>query len=82
MHVDAIRAVIRRAPFIPFLLRMNDGRVFNVPHPDYLAVSRRFVIFIDPETDAPIWLEPILIASLEFAEPPQSAPEDGTGGNK
>ena len=81
MHIDAIRHAIRQGPFVPFLLRMNDGRVFNVPHPDYLAVARRFLIFVDPETDTPIWIEPVLIASLEFTGRPAPPPQDGAEAN-
>jgi hypothetical protein len=83
MHVDTIRQAIRRQPFVPFLLRMNDGRVFHVPHPDYVAVSRRLVFFVDPATDAEIYLEPVLIASLEpTAAPSQASPESPSGGNE
>jgi hypothetical protein len=81
MHLDTIREALRRAPFVPFLLRMNDGRVFHVPHPDYVAVGRRHVYYIDPNTDASVFLEPVLIASLEYLGPLPSAPDAGTGGN-
>ena len=26
-------------PFVPFDVRLADGRVFHVPHPDYISVS-------------------------------------------
>ena len=82
MHVDTIREAARLQPFVPFFLRMNDGRVFYVPHPDYIAVARRVVIFINPATDAEIFLEPVLIASLEPATaPPQAMPEAPSGGS-
>jgi hypothetical protein len=82
MDTESIRTAVRRQPFVPFLLRMNDGRIFHIPHPDYVAVSRRVVIFIDPATDAEIYLEPVLIASLEPAAPsPQPTPGSQTGGN-
>jgi hypothetical protein len=76
MHVDRIRQAIRRHPFVPFLLRLNDGREFRIPHPDYIAVSRREVYVIDAESEAGIFLEPVLIASLEpEPRPPQSQAE-------
>ncbi len=81
MQVEVIRDALRRGPFVPFLLRMNDGRVFHVRHPDYVAVGRRHVYYIDPETDASIFLEPFLIASLEFVGTQMSAPEQKSGGN-
>lgn len=81
MHSDAIRQVLRRQPFEPFLLRMNDGSVFHVPHPDYVAVSHRVIVFIDPVTDAMIYLEPVLIASLEPLTAQQPRTGDTSGGN-
>jgi hypothetical protein len=76
MQVDGIREAIRRQPFVSFILRMNKGREFRIPHPDYVAVSRQEIYVIDPQTDAGLFLEPVLIASLE-AEllPPQSQAE-------
>jgi hypothetical protein len=76
MHVDTIVAAIRRQPFEPFSIRMNDGRVFQIPHPEYMAVSRREVYVIDPKTETGTFLEPVLIASLEREpRPPQSQSE-------
>jgi hypothetical protein len=81
MHTSSIREAVLRRPFQPFILRMNDGRVFHVRHPEYVAVSRRMVVVIDPETEAGIWLEPVLIASLEFeGSTPAAQPETQTGG--
>jgi hypothetical protein len=77
MHVDSIREALRRQPFVPFFLRMNDGRVFHVPHPEYIALSRRVVVVIDSATDAAIFLEPVLIASLKPVVPPQKATPSG-----
>ncbi|HZT83191.1 MAG TPA: hypothetical protein VFA26_23380 [Gemmataceae bacterium] len=73
MHVSVLREAARRQPFVPFTLRMNDGREFYVPHPDYLAVARRTVIYSDPASDREIFLEPVLIASLEPAPPANDA---------
>ncbi len=80
MHVDTIRQAIRRQPFVPFFLRMNDGRVFHVPHPEYVAASPREVYVIDPATNAGTFLEPVLIASLEPVVP-QAGTQSSTGDN-
>jgi hypothetical protein len=82
MNVDAIREATRRQPFVPFTLRMNDGREFHIPHPDYIALSRRSVYIVDPDTDAGTFLEPVLIASLTPGErSSQSQNGPATGGN-
>ena len=74
MHTTTIREAARRQPFKPFILRMNDGREFHVPHPEYIAVSTRVVVVIDPQTEAAISLEPVLIAYMQDA---QSSPASG-----
>ncbi len=83
MNADVLREAARQQPFVPFLLRMNDGRVFYIPHPDSIAVARRTVIVVDPATDREILLNPVLIASLEYTSPPQPAAPGTTttGGN-
>jgi hypothetical protein len=74
VDTNTIREAVRRQPFRAFTLRMNDGREYYVPHPEYVAVSRRVVMVINSVTEAGVHLEPILIASLQY---------DGTsdGGN-
>ena len=82
MQNESLRQMIRRQPFVPFLLRMNDGRVFHFPHPGYIALSRRAVIVIDPVTEETLFLEPVLIASVEpAATPSQPNSENPSGGN-
>lgn len=36
MTVTQLREFLRRQPFQKFTIRTNDGRSFEVPHPDYL----------------------------------------------
>jgi hypothetical protein len=80
MNVDTIRECVLRRPFHPFVMRMNDGREITVPHPEYVAVSRRVVMVIDPATEAGTWLEPVLIASVKLAEQPAAkCPGNGNG---
>jgi hypothetical protein len=82
MHVQTLREAIQRQPFVPFALRMDDGREFSIPYPDYLAVSDRSVYEVDSKTDAGIFLEPILIASLKPEDrPPQIPSPLSSGGN-
>jgi hypothetical protein len=80
MNVDTIRQAVRRHPFVPFTVRMNDKRVFFVPHPEYIAVSRREIYIVDPATDAGTFLEPVLIASLEY-QSPDSVPSPSSDSN-
>lgn len=65
MHVSAIRKALHAQPFQPFRLRLADGREFPVPHPDFVAISERTVVVIDPADEGATVLEPVLIISLE-----------------
>lgn len=65
MDIETLRDALHKVPFEPFKVRMADGRMLPVPHPDFVAVAPRRVIVI---ADDGSWstLEPRLIASLEF----------------
>ena len=48
MTLEEIRRAIRAQPFKPFTIHLADQRSFQVPHPEYAAVSpsgRVFVVF-------------------------------------
>jgi hypothetical protein len=68
MDTNTIREAVLRRPFKPFNLSMNDGREFYIPHPEYVAVSRRVVFVIDHVSEAGVYLEPILISSLQYED--------------
>jgi hypothetical protein len=38
MNTDEIRRFLKRQPFIPFTIHMNDGRKLGVNHPDFVAI--------------------------------------------
>jgi hypothetical protein len=80
MDINALRDALHKQPFEPFLMRLADGRSLSVPHPDFVAVSKRRVVVIDAQTEATSHIEPLLIVSLEF-QGAQAGPEtDGAGG--
>jgi hypothetical protein len=66
MELNALREALHKQPFRPFALRLADGRELFIPHPDFVAVSKRQVIVVHPETESWSVLEPLLIVSLEF----------------
>jgi hypothetical protein len=77
MDTNAIREAILKRPFKPFTLRMNDGRQFYIPHPEYVAVSRRVMSVIDHVSEAAVYLEPILISSLQYEDGEPSGNAEG-----
>jgi hypothetical protein len=51
-HADSIRRAMHSQPFRPFLLKLVDGSVHTVRHPDYIAISpgrrpREITFYVD-----------------------------------
>lgn len=46
---DRIRDLMRRSPFLPFVLHLTDGRSFQVEHPDY--------VFAGPSLGFDVWID-------------------------
>lgn len=85
MDIGGIREAMRHQPFVPFTLRLADGREVPVRHPDYIAISpnnRRAIVFTPPD-DAMIWIEPLLIVSIDYpaGSSPSSPPDSGANGS-
>ena len=40
MSPDAVKKFMRAAPWRPFTICMADGRAIQVPHPDFISISR------------------------------------------
>ena len=38
MTADTIRDFLKQTPFVPFTIHMNDGRKFEIRHPDFVAM--------------------------------------------
>jgi len=48
MTIDQFRTTLHQHPFRPFLIRMADGRAFEVAHRDFVALSpsgRTVIVF-------------------------------------
>jgi len=65
MDTETNRNALHRQPFQSFTLRLVDGRGFYIPHPDFVAVSRRAVAVISAQNESASILEPLLIISRE-----------------
>ena len=57
--------------FQPFTIRLSDGRSFDVPHPDFIAVGRGVVSVIDGE-DVQHTLDALHIVSVNDVAPKQN----------
>jgi hypothetical protein len=53
MRVDELRQLLRREPFLPFMLYVTDGRSFEVRHPEFVGITPSSLILIVPGVDHP-----------------------------
>src|SRR5687768_10416759 len=70
MLSTSLREHLLARPFEPFVIQMNDGRRFEVPHPEFAAINRQgtqFMVFRD--NGAAVILSALLIASIEPLRP-------------
>jgi hypothetical protein len=68
MTVTHLRSMVRAAPFLPFNVRMADGRVFHIPHPDFISIfpSGRVAIITNLDDTFSI-VDLILMTELEVS---------------
>lgn len=67
MIVDQIKQRLSNG-FKPFALCLSDGRRLTVPHRDFIAISPRMVVVIDP-AERSHTINPLHIVSIEEEVP-------------
>ena len=60
MRREMLRQAVPSQPFRPFTMGLVDGRKLEVIHPEFMAISRRHLLYIHPETEqirgsSPAW---------------------------
>ncbi len=73
MDVRIVLKFAKAQPFQPFVLRMNDGRDFDVRHPEFIGVGKRVVTIYSDRNEPTLHVAPPVIASIEFKSQPESA---------
>lgn len=72
MRRQKIREILRREPFVPFDIKMSDGRVYEVDHPEFIMQSRDgSVVIFTTEDDRTVFLDSHHITTLEVANRPK-----------
>jgi hypothetical protein len=67
---NALRRRLQARPFEPFVIQMNDGRRFEVPHPEFAAINPQGTEFVHfDQQGASLVLSALLIASIEPLRP-------------
>jgi hypothetical protein len=72
MRPDDLLSWIRATPFVPFRIRLNSGRTFDIRHPEMLRVGRSTVnvyTFAGEPADPFERLEMLSLILIESLEP-------------
>lgn len=66
-----IRELLHAQPFVPFVIRMADGRDYRIDHPDFVLAAASDVpqITIEESDGRQHYLSALLIASIERGSP-------------
>lgn len=82
MTSQELRAVMQAIPFRPFIIRMADGRSFEVRHPDFLLVgpNGRTAFAFGPSGNEFSILGVLLMTEIEFSRQGVQAPTDAAPG--
>lgn len=70
MNVETLREFVRRQPFEPFVIRMSNGEVHEILHPECLAIGKNRVVVTDPDTDRTVYC---VLIHINTVEPLQAA---------
>lgn len=65
MNAETIREYLRREPFEPFVIRMSNGEVYEIRHPECALVMKTKVIVGYPEEDRTVTCALVHINSVE-----------------
>ena len=65
MNAESIREYLRREPFEPFVIRMSNGEVYEIRHPECALVMKTKVIVGYPEEDRTVTCALVHINSVE-----------------
>lgn len=65
MSPDTIRDYLRREPFEPFVIRMSNGEVHEIRHPECAFVMKSRVIVYYPDDDRSVTCALIHVNSVE-----------------
>ncbi len=70
MTTEHLRSVLRASPFLPFIIRMADGRTFHVPHPDFVWIRPSSdIAFIHNSDESYSIVDLLLMTELEISQP-------------
>lgn len=69
MNADAIRELVRRQPFVPFVIRLSSGESHEVRHPESILVTKTRVVITDPQEDRIAVCSFMHVTSVDYLQP-------------
>jgi len=67
--IDNLRKILKAQPFQPFRIHMNDGRHFDVRHPEMALLSRSFIdIGVPRDEEVPDRIEMLQLRNISSVE--------------
>jgi len=69
MNADAIREMLRREPFKPFVIHFSSGEAHEVRHPECLAIGKGRIAITDLDADRVSICSLVHVTSIEFLQP-------------
>lgn len=76
MTADTIRDCLKKQPFAPFVIHMNDGRHFEIKHPDFVAIhpeaSTEVIVFLPKGRFEFVYLKNVSGIQSEGTVPPRT----------
>jgi hypothetical protein len=65
MNAETIKDYLRREPFEPFVIRMSNGEVHEIRHPECALVMKSKMIVYYPDDDRSVTCSLVHINSIE-----------------
>lgn len=65
MNAEAVREWLVRQPFEPFELRLSNGEIYQVRHPELAAIGRHKMVVVDADTDRVTHISLVHINSIQ-----------------
>jgi len=65
MNADTIRELLQRQPFEPLEVRLSNGDVHQIPHPEFAVLLKSTLVIGVPDSDRVILCSLLQIASIE-----------------
>ena len=69
MNADAVREMLAREPFQPFVIHLLSGETHEVRHPECLAIGKGRIAITDLDADRVAICSLVHVTSIEFLQP-------------